>query len=89
MIKTKLKRLKRKYFSFLRKTEHQPPQKILLSSKWSNVTQKSSYFLPRFSLNQWSQTCGLREGPMRPANIRENEDFKGILSQVAYFFKNI
>ena len=23
----------------------------------------------------WSQTRGPREGPMRPANIRKNEDF--------------
>ncbi len=43
------------------------------------------------ALDQWSQThapragCGLREGPMRPANIRKNEDFQRNIGQMGLF----
>jgi hypothetical protein len=50
-------------------------------------------YLCWLTLNQGSQTrgpqatCGLREGPMRPANIRKNEDFEGNIKSFCLFFQ--
>jgi hypothetical protein len=38
---------------------------------------------------QGSQTCGPREGPMRPANIRKNEDFEGNIKSFCLFYQII
>jgi len=38
-------------------------------------------------LDQGSQTCGPRECPMRPANIRKNQDLKGKIELFSLFYQ--
>ena len=45
--------------------------------------------MDNFGLDQGSQTRSLREGPMRPANNKKNEEFKAILRHFALFLQYI
>ncbi len=68
--------------------------KLITSTQWY---QSPAIFIYQFVvngcfqfrdyLNQGSQTCGPRECPMRPANTRKNENFKGNNELFCLFFK--
>jgi len=48
-------------------------------------TLKRLFGKAKIALNQRSQTRGPREGPMRPANIRKNGDFKRNIGTIGLF----
>ncbi len=47
--------------------------------------QHHDVMIIKVHLKQWSQTRGPREGPMRPANIRKNGDFKRNIGPIGLF----